>query len=58
MDDKLQIRIEKTKLRNALRLKANYRLARKLGFDSYKANIMAQWSEKRIIAYADKTISQ
>ncbi len=48
----LKGQIEKTRQRNLLRLKENYRLARDLGFDSYTANVMAQWSRKKIIEFS------
>ena len=52
--NKLQKSIEKTRLRNLKRAKANYKLARDLGFSSSEANILSQRSEKNIRKLAEE----
>lgn len=46
--DELEKKIEKTRKRNLARAKANYRLAKKLGFTASEACVLAHRSAKNI----------
>ena len=52
--DELKKKIEKTRQRNLVRARANYALAKKLGFNSYEAGVLAQRSDKYILRLAEE----
>lgn len=54
IEQKVQEIMEQRKKNNLARAKRNYALAKELGLNAYQAGAVAQWSEKRIRAYAEE----